>query len=90
MSLESKTGIRLCVLSDCCEKLVGSQSELSTASRRCFRLGDPSLSTTQSCSSDSVTEQGWSSSESSSRSPSNALSKMRASASFTDIMRLAI
>ena len=58
------------------EKSVGSQSELSTASQRCFRLGDPSLSTTQSCSSsDSVTEQGWSSSESSSRSPSNALSK---------------
>ena len=60
----------------CVKKLVGSESELLTASRCCFGLGVPSLSTTESCSfSDSVAEQDWSLSESSSRSPSNAWSK---------------
>ena len=42
------------------EKSVGREFELSMASRHCFGLGGPSLSTTESCSSDSVAERGWS------------------------------
>ena len=51
-----------------------------------FGLGRPLLSTTESCSSSElVAEQGWSSSESSSRSHFNASTAMRMSASFTDV-----
>ena len=40
MSLKSRTTGSGCVFCLCVEKSVGSESALSTASRRCFGLGD--------------------------------------------------
>ena len=72
----------------CVEKSVGGESELSTASRHCFGLGGPSLSTTESCSSsDSVAEQAGLRLK---VLPDLPMRHQRASASFTDITRLTI